>query len=522
MKRYLLLGVLALAALVSCSRGDSDPRLVIITYDGLRWQEVYTGADEALLSNPRHVRDVAAAKEKYWRDTPQARRETLLPFIWSYVPAHGYMVGNRELDSRMQVDNGMSFSYPGYSEMFCGWADDARIDNNDPIPNPNVSVLEVVNRDPRYKGRVMMYASWESIRFALNNERGGFPGSAGHEPPYTKTPMAELAQQIDEQDPTGFGESERSDAVTCIFALEALRKDHPKVFYVGFGDTDEYGHDSAGYDRYLDAAQWTDGYIRRIVEQCEADPFYKGKTTYLLLCDHGRGRGEKFTSHGASSRGSGETWFMAFGKGVPVLGETSGNGVFFNKQLAATIADILGVDFTPDNGVKCDPIDPAFQKEPEGASPEASAVFEAVQATPKGQGLRFTYSEGNFMSVGEVAAAPVKARGFTPVFGTEAVKQREDHFGLIFKGLMKIAEAGVYHMSLVSDDGSKLWLDGQLLWDIDRDGGGARDAWIRLGEGYHRLEVQYFENYGGEDLEVGLDGPGISVDNLPAEMLYYE
>ena len=45
----------------------------------------------------------------------------------------------------------MSFSYPGYSEMFCGWPDDDRIDSNDPVPNPNVSVLEVVNQDPRYK-----------------------------------------------------------------------------------------------------------------------------------------------------------------------------------------------------------------------------------------------------------------------------------------------------------------------------------------------------------------------------------
>ena len=160
MKKHILLGVLALAALVSCNKGGNDPRLVIITYDGLRWQEVYGGADEVLANNPKYTPDVAALKAKYGGETPEARREALLPFIWSYAPQHGYMLGNRDKNSRMQVANTMNFSYPGYSEMFCGWADDERIDSNDPVPNPNVSVLEVVNQDPRYKGKVMMYSSW--------------------------------------------------------------------------------------------------------------------------------------------------------------------------------------------------------------------------------------------------------------------------------------------------------------------------------------------------------------------------
>ena len=180
MRKAFLLGVLALSALVSCNKGGDDPRLVIITFDGLRWQELYGGADEALVNDSRFVKNVNALKEKYWRETAEERREALMPFLWSYAPGHGYMLGNRTKNSRMQVDNTMNFSYPGYSEMFCGWADNERVNSNDPVPNPNVSVMEVVNQDPRYKGKVMMYSSWESIRFAMNNERGGFPGSSGH------------------------------------------------------------------------------------------------------------------------------------------------------------------------------------------------------------------------------------------------------------------------------------------------------------------------------------------------------
>ncbi|MDD3996027.1 MAG: hypothetical protein PHC42_04975, partial [Bacilli bacterium] len=120
------------------------------------------------------------------------------------------------------------------------------------------------------------------------------------------------------------------------------------------------------YDLYLQSAQATDGYIRNIVETCEADPFYKGKTTYMIITDHGRGRtASSWTSHGRGCPGSNETWFMMFGKDVPVLGETSKNGPFYNKQLAGTIAEVLDVDFTPDNGVKSEPFDPIHYEAPE-------------------------------------------------------------------------------------------------------------------------------------------------------------
>ncbi|MBO4624982.1 MAG: hypothetical protein J5646_05770 [Bacteroidales bacterium] len=520
MKRIILLGALALAALVSCNKGDNDPRLVIITYDGLRWQEVYGGADKAVLDENRFVKDMDAFKAKYWRDTPEERRATLLPFLWSYVPEHGYMLGNRNKNSKMEVANRMWYSYPGYSEMFCGWADDERVHSNDPVPNPNVSVLEVVNQDPRYKGKVMMYASWESIRFAVNNDRGGFPGSAGHEPSYTDSDVARMIQDMDAGlEANGFGQSERMDCITYAMAMETLKKDHPKVFYVGFGDTDEYGHEG-DYTKYLDSAHWTDLYIRRIVEYCESDPFYKGKTTYMLLNDHGRGLKAAYRSHGSSVKASNQTWFMTFGKGVPVLGETENNGIFNNRQLAATIADVLGVDFTPSNGIKYEPFDPAYAKEAD--PPVAQATLEAVKVTPKGKGIRYAYNEGDFKNCQDVVAAPVKKSGIVSELGTKAIKQTEDHFGIVFKGLVKIEKDGLYMVSLCSDDGSKLWLDGQQFIDIDQNGGGYREVWLQLAAGYHRMEVQFWENYGGDDVMVGLVGPGIEVENLPADMLFYE
>ena len=50
MKKFLLAALAALLTFVSCSKQD-DPRVVIITFDGLRWQELFSGADEALVGD---------------------------------------------------------------------------------------------------------------------------------------------------------------------------------------------------------------------------------------------------------------------------------------------------------------------------------------------------------------------------------------------------------------------------------------------------------------------------------------
>ena len=148
--------------------------------------------------------------------------------------------------------------------------------------------------------------------------------------------------------------------------------------------------------------------------------------------------------------------------------------------------------------------------------------FPAVKdAAPKGQGLRYSYREGECMSVDEFLSVPEKSTGITPVI-TSALKQQEDHFCLVFKGLIKVERDGVYRLFLRSDDGSRLTLDGRTVLNLDHDGGGYQEVWLTMEAGFHRLEIGFWDNFAEEYIEVGLKGPGISVYNLPAEMLYHE
>ena len=147
--------------------------------------------------------------------------------------------------------------------------------------------------------------------------------------------------------------------------------------------------------------------------------------------------------------------------------------------------------------------------------------FAAVgDAAPAGPGLHYSYREGAFMSVGDVLSAPELASGTAPLISAD-IHQRGDHFGLVYKGFMKIENSGLYRLSLTCDDGAVLILDGETLIDLDRDGGGSESLWLNLEDGCHSLELRYWDNFDEETLQLGLKGPGISCENLPAEMLFH-
>ena len=354
MKNLLILLLAVLPLLVS-AKGDNDTRLVVITIDGLRWQELFEGADKVLISDTKQTRNADQVRQNYWRETPVDRRRVLMPFVWNTVAQQGTLIGNRNLGSTMQVANTRNFSYPGYSEMMTGMADEA-INSNDPVDNPHFNVMEAATKDLRYKGSVMMYGSWISTRFAIHNEKAGIPASVAYEPNIarTQTPKLQLLDRMQQAMPHVWS-TERYDAFTYAYALETLLTDHPKLMWISFGDCDEWAH-ARKYDAYLEAAHQTDAFIRDIYESLEADKFYRGKTAYLVTCDHGRGFAGEWADHGSKVKGSEATWVLLWGKGVEHKGETQECGPVFTKQIAATIAHLLDIEFTPDSGEELESI----------------------------------------------------------------------------------------------------------------------------------------------------------------------
>src|ERR687897_833947 len=132
MLRIICAIVLSLAPLATAGAQQTPARnVVIITIDGLRWQEMFGGADSEYFQKDAKGA-VTPIENRYVRPTAEARRMLLLPFVWHEVARNGQIFGDPSRQSRAHVTNGLWFSYPGYNEMLLGVAD-PRIDSNDKI-----------------------------------------------------------------------------------------------------------------------------------------------------------------------------------------------------------------------------------------------------------------------------------------------------------------------------------------------------------------------------------------------------
>ena len=87
MKNRILLLMAALAVFLQINAQDAnDTKVILITLDGYRWQELFTGADSLLIANKEYVHDTAMLKKAFWRETPEERREVLMPFFGTKWP----------------------------------------------------------------------------------------------------------------------------------------------------------------------------------------------------------------------------------------------------------------------------------------------------------------------------------------------------------------------------------------------------------------------------------------------------
>jgi hypothetical protein len=264
-----------------------EPRhVVVVTLDGLRWQEMFGGADREYFKRSKPG-EVPPAETRFWRATADERRRVLMPFMWTTIAARGQILGDPARKSRVHVTNGLWFSYPGYNEMFAGVAD-PRVDSNDKVPNPNVTVLEWLNSRPGFKGRVAAFGSWDVLPSIVNTARSGIPVGSGFTP--VPSPRTDRERAINElaTDLPQYWSYGPVDAPIVYAALEALRTSKPRVLYVMLGEGDEWAH-AGRYDLYLDATLRADRFIQRIWDTLQSLPEYKDRTSLLLTTDHGRG-----------------------------------------------------------------------------------------------------------------------------------------------------------------------------------------------------------------------------------------
>jgi hypothetical protein len=328
---------------------SKNRNIFIITTDGFRWQEVFKGADSAVINNTKYVKDTSLIKNKFWDDDVDKRKEKLLPFFWNMIAKKGQLFGNRNYNNEVNVANMYKFSYPGYNEIFTGYADKRFIPNT-PVNNKNTNILEYLGKQETYKGKVVAFSSWNVFPFILNEQRGEFSVNSGYEMLDEKNDSTNILINKVQQSVVDKGHT-RYDMLTYASAKEYIEQNHPKVVALGFGETDEFAHQKK-YDMYLQKAHQFDEMVAELWYYVQTDPFYKDNTTFIITTDHGRGKKDNtWNAHGFWIKGSGQAWLAILGPDILPMGEMKNEQKIYQEQIAKTIAMLLGEDFSPNHPV---------------------------------------------------------------------------------------------------------------------------------------------------------------------------
>jgi hypothetical protein len=311
---------------LASSTASDDRRLVLVTMDGTRWQEVFRGADDAL----------AAARSPFRAATADERRRALMPFFWGTIVPHGQVFGDADNGGRVLVANPYRISYPGYHDLLSGFVSpDLR--SNDKVPNADLTVLEWLNQRPRFHGGVAVFASWDDFPFIYAVGRSALPVDVG-----LGRDRSTLLDRLRQDVPPPWTASVY-DAFTVEAALRHLDGHDVRVLHLALGDTDEWAH-AGRYDRYLESIHQADGWMRELWDRLQGSPAFRGRTSLIVTTDHGRGNTPlTWPKHSAIVPGAEEAWIAVMGPFTPARGERRDPASL--AQVAATAAQLLGEDF---------------------------------------------------------------------------------------------------------------------------------------------------------------------------------
>jgi len=368
LRSYLIPSVFVGAFLLCLSASANDftndnntnRNLVIVTIDGLRWQEVFAGADISLINNHDFTKMPERTKAKFWNEETQLRTQLLMPFVNGVIAEKGVLVGDRNRQSYMSVNNEQLFSYPGYNEIFTGVADPS-ITTNTKGANTNVTFLEWLNNKPAFKNKVAIFSGWDVFREIYNQQRSKLIINAGFDAftPINMTDKMATLNQLQEQIPSPW-HNVRHDAFTYGFAKEYLNSAKPRVMVINLGETDDFAH-NGNYGAYLESARRNDWMLQDLWQTLQSMRFYTNNTNLLVITDHGRGSSAKDWQHHASAKaiqnymknlkdfpngigGAQHIWFAAIGPDIAPQGVKVTSEELKQDQFAATALALLGID----------------------------------------------------------------------------------------------------------------------------------------------------------------------------------
>jgi arylsulfatase A-like enzyme len=156
---------------------------------------------------------------------------------------------------------------------------------------------------------------------------------------------------------------ERHDYITFEMALEYMKLAKPRVLHIAFDETDDWAHDKR-YNRVLDAISYLDRCLATLWKTIEDSVEYRGTTTLIVTSDHGRGGTiDDWYSHGKDVQGAEQIWVAVVGPDTQAVGEAVNVPEIFQRDIAPTMLNLMGVDYREYAGVLGQPIAAAIPRD---------------------------------------------------------------------------------------------------------------------------------------------------------------
>lgn len=314
------------------------PAVVLMVLDGVRWQDVFVGADPHLAprstpGDPKSPTPLDAA--------------ALMPHLHSLVAERGAAIGAPGRGPSMTASGPNFVSLPGYTEILGGRRLHTCADN-DCAPTRVPTLFD--EAQAAYPGEVAFFSSWEKLDRAASDRAGSFVLSAGRSRVWQ---APELEAHADVRDALARGASAdpapgwgdfRPDRFTAEAALHYLEAERPRLMFLGLGEPDEYAH-RGDYPGYLASLRAADAVLGDLFATLGRMGPRGAETTVIVTADHGRGRDWRY--HGREFAESARVWLVAAGAGIAARGFVQATRTHRLADVAPTIRAVLGLPADP-------------------------------------------------------------------------------------------------------------------------------------------------------------------------------
>jgi hypothetical protein len=265
---------------------DTGANVILLTLDGVRWEEVFQGVD------PGQSMDA---------------NTKIFTFLTGPLAKQGPLLGDKASGERVLVGNRAQNSLPGYQSIMAG-ATQPCLSNACGRIKVETFPERLVHDLGLKPEQVATIASWENIALAVEHVPGTTFVSAGPEP--LAFPGTDRDAQLINDGQKGDSppwKSARYDKHTFSHALNYLKKKKPRFLFISLNDSDEWGH-KGQYDKYVATLRQQDAWIQELVTTIDSMGDYGRRTTLLITTDHGRGDGNDWGEHGSGHSNSGAVW----------------------------------------------------------------------------------------------------------------------------------------------------------------------------------------------------------------------